>query len=224
MRAELEKRINRCFTLTPAVIGFSNVLLIVTLIVLGWPEWWRNINYETSPLNWFSSMQLALIGATAFLVFSTSFLCLNEPRQKRLLWMLLAFAFFYFSIDEQFQIHERLREFVFKPHHIGTNLPGIAPGDFLLVFYAIVGLCVASVLVGSLRACRPSLYWFFAAVCIAAVAVGLDAADWSSRSNRVQRTEQFIEEIGETLAEMSFLISFVLFYFSKLKKVLLEKA
>ncbi len=225
MNQSSEKEFSKIFCIIPAFVIAVNFLVIAVLVALGWPEWWKNINYELSELTWFSSLQLAFIGASAFQNFVA--LKLTDPNSpsilRRNLWLLLGMGFFFLSVDEAFQIHERLREGVFKPHNIGTNLPGIGPGDFLLVVYAIVGLFIAYHLFKLIRTTPIALRWFVSAVLLSVVMVLVDAADPTGRSVIHQRIEQFIEEIIETLAQMCFLISFLTFYLSTLKKAFVEK-
>ncbi len=45
-----------------AGIVFCNLFLVALFIAWEWPRWWENINYERSPLTWWSSLQLVLIG------------------------------------------------------------------------------------------------------------------------------------------------------------------
>lgn len=169
-------------------------------VVIGWdwPRYWVNINYERSALTWFSSIQLWTIALTClWIAWRTS---------ATRIWWALAGAFFFFSVDERFQFHERVREYFFKPHGIGTQLPGLHAGDFLFVLAAPVGIWVASRLWRLLS--RPARLRLAVGVVCAALAVVLDGFEWSTENEHLRRL-QFWEEILETAAQTGFLMGFL---------------
>jgi hypothetical protein len=195
---------------TPWLFTGAAMLFLATIIVASWPQWWRNVIYERSPLTWFSSTQLVLCG---FLSFTTFVLCsiapLPEKKSRRtLLWLFLAAAFLFLACDEFFQIHERLREGVFKPHNIGVNLPCIGPGDFLLPLYMVAGIIVAWQLLPFLRLDRHAALLFSIAVVVAATAVIVDLSYTGPIDTMRFFVFQFIEELLETGAQTLMLISF----------------
>jgi hypothetical protein len=189
----------------------GNLLVLSTFIAWGWPRYWVNINYERSPLTWFSSVQLLVIA----LVCAVNAACVRLPVDKLALkteqqraWPVLAAAFVFLSVDEQFQIHERLREGVFKPNEIGTELPGIAPGDFLPVLYAFAGIAVATRLWRYLDGDLGARAWLVAALMISAAAVLLDVVGVETIAPDWGRFAQFVEELLETGGQVGFLICF----------------
>ncbi len=175
----------------PAVLG-GNVLLLALLTIAGWPEWWLYINYERSPLTWFSSVQLLLLAATAAavaVVMRVPREGATETRGPARWWLALALAMVFLALDERFQFHERLREGVFKPHGIGTELPGIAAGDFVLVFYAAAGLFVATKLWRCFSGDHLARAYFGAALALALLATVFDAGDWGPLTLQEARRE-----------------------------------
>jgi len=206
----------RRFPYTPWRIGTSVLLLCSALIfpaVITWaayPQWWRHVNYEKSPLTWFSSMQLMLIavlGFTAFVLAGRS-AHVPAPAWCNRLWLVFSAAFAVLSLDERFQLHERLREGLFKPRAIGMDLPGIGPGDFLLPLYALGGLAVLCLLLPYFRSSRMSLTCLALAVTMTVVALALDVSHTAPGTDvMIFRRMQFTEEILETLAQSFFLIS-----------------
>jgi len=194
------------------VIVAVNIGFLSLVIAWDYPKWWININYERSPLTWFSSVQLLWLSlcsaAIAWLVFLLAER-LQHHHEQRFVWPSIACAFCYLALDERFQFHERLREGIFKPHQIGTHLPGIGPGDFMPVLYALAGLAIAARLLVYFRGDRSTQAWMIAALLIAAIATAMDTLDLAVSSNEAFRKEQFLEEIGETMAQACFSVVWV---------------
>jgi hypothetical protein len=187
------------------LVPVLNIFWVLMSLILTWPNWWLYINYEKSPLTWFSSVQLFTIGLTA--------LCLSIVETNLVgiwLWRALCGVFLFFSFDERFQIHEMLREKVFKPSGIGTELPGIGAGDFLFTVFAVIGVIFGFLLIRKLRPSRPVMILFVLAITISAVATMIDAQPIQVDDIPAARLEQFWEEILETLAQAFFLTSFVM--------------
>ena len=65
-------------------------------------------------------------------------------------WLLVGLGFFFLSFDEQFEIHETVRETVLKPHDVLTSVPGLKPGDVILPLYAVAGIWLTWVLLEDL--------------------------------------------------------------------------
>lgn len=191
----------------------ANIVFVLVAIFAGWPEWWIHINYEQSHLTWFSSTQLLAIATCSLMIATTCRLPtphMQAHRTQAGLWFALAGGFTYLALDEKFQIHERLREGIFKPHAIGTALPIIAPGDFLFLIYAVVGLAVGRKLLATLAEDRASRGLFLAALVASIAAVALDAFDIHSVALPTARALQFTEEMFETAAQAFFLTSFMM--------------
>ncbi len=194
----------------PLAIAGTNLGALLCFVLWDWPEWWVNVNFEASPLTWFSSVQLILIGLCCAL---NGLLARQEATGARLwreqgwAWLGLAAGFWFLSIDERFQIHERLREGFFKPRGIGTELPGIGPGDFMLLLYAAAGVAVCTRLwrYFQSRFARGAL---LAAILVALTSTVMDAIDFHSMAKETLRREQFVEEILETLAQMLLFVTF----------------
>lgn len=189
-----------------------NILFLGICIVSAWPEYWKHINYEESHLTWFSSIQLIFISLTCFSIWFHKFIQ-KQSKVSQFLWLSLGGGFFFFSLDEKFQIHERLREGVFKVHEIGTNISGVGKGDFLHLIFAAIGLVFSYFVVKEMKGKNGSLWFFLCAVVISLISVVSDATmdiPVQSSAEIVQefRAHQFTEEILETIAEALFLVSF----------------
>jgi hypothetical protein len=185
-------------------VPVGNFVWVFLSVYLAWPEWWIYVNYEQSPLTWFSSVQLMLIGVVCGAIAHFQ----NRARDLWL-WSGMGAAHFYFSLDERFQFHERMRDRFFKPHDIGTHIPGVGAGDFLFLIFAAAGLVVFYFLVRSMWKFRGPSLIFALGIVFALIAVISDAQPIQVNDLMAARTEQFWEEIFETLAQMSFLTSFV---------------
>lgn len=217
----MKKWVNKTTLIVIGAIFTINISFLFVAVWAGWPDWWVNINYELSPLTWFSSVQLILVGISCLSISALSGIQNArgaDPIDGGRLWGVLGIGFFFLAIDERFQIHERIREGIFKPHNIGTSLPGIGAGDFLLILYAAVGLIIAYKLFKSIKECAGARRWFIAAILLSAIAVCLDAPDMHRENLMFFRKMQFIEEIIETAAQASFLSSFILYF----RKILVE--
>ena len=201
--------------MVPWLYGGTTALFLCTISAWGWPHWWCMIIYERCPLTWYSSTQLVICG---FLLLPLWFIGTivhtdTKIRQRNRFVLFLALAFFFLSIDETFQIHERLREGVFKPHGIGTHLPGIAPGDFLFLIYAAAGIAIAWLLRPILKLDRRATLFFVAGMSLAAVSVGIDITHCSVASRDLfdaSAAWQVTEEICETASQSCMMIAFTL--------------
>jgi hypothetical protein len=193
-------------------LGFvlaANILWILVSVLLAWPEWWLYINYEKSPLTWFSSVQLLMIGVVCLSLVLVEGIR-NAARTTCGLWAALGAAFGFLSLDERFQIHERLREIVFKPHQIGTEIPGVGAGDFLPLLYAAAGLAISWFIWREMARNPIARSFLVVALFFAALSVVIDVQPINTLDIMAARREQFFEEIFETLGQMGFLCSFLM--------------
>jgi hypothetical protein len=194
-----------------------NAGFVLLCVAWGWPEWWQQINDEDAALSWFSSSQLLVSGlaclAVAFLREAEG---AKSPRRfDRLVWPLLACGFFFLSLDERFQIHESLRDGVFAPRGVGAGIPGVRPGDIAIPLYAAGGLAMAARLWALLG--RQARLLFGLGVAAAACAVLIDAFSMVGGDKHLR---QFVEELFETAAQMSFLTAFVAQFWEHARAVL----
>jgi hypothetical protein len=186
------------------------------LLVARWPEYWKWINFEDTPM---TSLEVAVMYTTALTAFiGGCFVWLRDEAGHRD-WWLLAGAFFYFALDDRFAIHERIRDNLLAPRGIRVPfLPWIGPGDFILLVYALVGLALLPRLLRITLRNKPSMYRFAAAAAVAFIAVLLDTIDLNRLPVKWQRLEQTVEEILELIAQVLFFQSFFLAWFSRLRQ------
>src|SRR5512133_325015 len=135
-------------------VGPRTLLTILLLIVpfvftsgivaASMPHWWIKINFENTPMSW---LQSTILSICAFLLlFNTLLLCQNKDdtcKKNILLNALTCCAFTLLSLDDAFQIHERIRGGLLQPNHIGSSLPFISDGDIVLPLYAFFGAFLA---------------------------------------------------------------------------------
>ncbi|MAX65759.1 MAG: hypothetical protein CME66_02385 [Halobacteriovoraceae bacterium] len=202
--------------LTIPFIFLFDCIFIVLCILAGGERYWDHISYEHSHLTWLSSLQLFFIGTTCLTIWigkSNNRLDLKKLKQFWL-WPFLGFSFIFLSLDEKFQIHERLREGVFKPNHIGTNLPGIGAGDFLHILFAVIGLALSYFIYKQIKKNKIALIYLILALIISLYTVISDAFSEIPNLNSSQtyieifRFHQFTEEILEILAQLFFFSTF----------------
>jgi hypothetical protein len=203
--------------------GFVAFVMVWAYYVEG--DSWRRIvvmfDSEGTPIAWFSSVQLLLVGLVAYGTHVVTRLRdhqLGRITRYRWVWPFLASGFVLLSLDEFFMFHEQLRERIMKPHDLLTSVPGFKPGDIGLFIYLAVGFGVAYFLVQALRPNKTAVRLFFAAIAVITPLVILDAFHvgilWDNLY--VRRLYLVTEEVGENIAELLFLLSFVLVFFDRL--------
>ena len=193
------------FELSTSVI-LANCGFLAIAVWYYWPYWWLAVNSDRSPRAWFFSVQLAAIGFASILCFYLSRLVTPLKRQN-ILWLFLGLGFLYLALDKHFSLHEMYREEFFIPHHIGTKLPGIRPGDITPLFYAAGGIAISFAIARMLKTTKNWL--LMGAVLLAAVAVVLDIGDFWMASNATQRLMQFVEKILQTGSQVMLLVFIV---------------
>lgn len=152
-------------------------------------------------MTWLQSVVLALAGVGAGLVGHVLRLA---DAGRRGIWWVLGAGFLALAVDERFALHERVRDRILAPRDVSLPLLSwIAPGDFLVLLLAVVGLALLPRVwrgLGSDRAARTALAL---GVVLALVAVGVDSIDpstWTIRAERIQQTGEEIVELGSGLA------------------------
>lgn len=225
----MNKKLDQIRLIFLGLFMVGNFGLIVLFILSKWPKYWEHINYEYSHLTWLSSVNLIFIGVFCLLAF-----ILTELRQPnghtigRYIIGLLGSGFLFLSLDEKFQIHEKLREKVFIPNEIGTEVPGIGAGDFLHILIAIFGLGISYFIFKSIKKSKLSIYLFSSALVLAFISVIVDATspvvrDDSTLSPAELMTSinhQFTEELLESSAIIFFGLTFINHFFIELKSSL----
>lgn len=193
------------FLLWGTVLGF-----LVLTAAAAWPEYWRFIAAETTPLAWLESVLLVLTAAvTGLIAFVEGLFGAGRASRKKVLgWCVVAAAFAWLALDERFALHERLRDRFLKPTGIKL-LPWMEAGDWLIPLYMVCGLLALWgiwKLIGDIRNARIFL---IIGLLIAVIAVGMDTIDIRSLDKGAERLLQSVEEGLETLAMTSFLSAFL---------------
>ena len=198
-----------------------NVFFPAALLISGLPAPWREFFGEHSPINWFSSVQCALLGLIGLGIYSLSRLGRasgSDSITRSWPWLVLALGFFFLSLDEQFEIHEKVRDSLLIPRGVLTDVPGLKPGDIVLPLYAVAGVVMTFTLVADLKRHRRSLVFFVAALALIVVTAFQDSLSWSVLSTRPVRPYQIVaEEVGEVWSQALFAVSLVLVFFAKLR-------
>ena len=101
-------------------------------------------------------------------------------------------------------------------------VPGFNPGDIGLFIPLFVGIALSYVIVQALKPNQHSVRLFIAAVLIITPLVFLDAfhIDWIWGNLNRRYIQIVTEEIGENLAELLFLLSFLLVFFDRLSDLM----
>lgn len=178
------------------------------LMALAWPKFWPFINFDDTPMNDYQST--LLLAASAVAVLNASRGARMGDRRERHGWLLISLAFLYLALDEQFMIHETVRNQVLRPYGRLSLLPWVAAGDYLPLLYASVGVALLP-RIWPFVARSPGTRWrFAAAILLAGTAVTLDSIDWHEPPGHWLGREQFIEECMEAMAYTLFVASFLM--------------
>lgn len=202
----------------------ANVLFPLTLFLVGLPEPWDAFYGEESPVNWFSSVQCAILGVwgcAVFLITRAGRLAGSDPIPRAWPWLVVSLGFFFLSFDEQFEIHENTRELFLKPRGWFTDIPGLKSGDVVLPFYAVAGIFLTYLLVKDLRRNRRSMVVFLCALALIFITAVQDSMQLRVfRIPWVRHTQIVAEETGEIWAQALFAVSLVVLFFDKLRAFL----
>lgn len=170
-----------------------------------WPAYWAWIAPEQTPMTWLESVMLVLSAAAALSLAASVRM---RGHGGMMPWLVVAAGFGYLALDERFALHERVRDGYLAPREVSAPfLPWVAPGDFVLLGYAVVGLALLPVVLrafsGELRARRV----FLAGVVLAALAVAGDSFDVQAMSTAMEIRVQTAEEIVELGSTTCFLLA-----------------
>lgn len=180
-------------------MGLLLGILVVTglLMMARWPAYWTWVAPEQAPVTFF---QVALLLGAAF---SAALLCFvaalrAASRQDVVVWAVLATGFVVLALDDQFYLHQRLRDVYLAP--LGVGLPWGSPGDYVLVVYAAAGLVFLPLVLRLLATDRFALALFVAGVVLTAAVVAADTFDVERMTLATERLQQTLEEVAEGLA------------------------
>ncbi|MFI6575348.1 hypothetical protein ACIBFB_06070 [Nocardiopsis sp. NPDC050513] len=177
------------------------VLAPLALAAARWPRYWEWIAPELTPMTWLQSVALVLAGAGCGLVA----LVLGRTGERpRWIWPLLGAGFVALAVDDRFALHERVRDGYLAPRGVTVPfLPWVAPGDFLILGVAVVGLALLPSVWRAMRPDRGATAALVVGVVLSATAVGVDSVDpatWSVSAERLQQSLEEVAELGGGLA------------------------
>jgi hypothetical protein len=174
-----------------------------------WDLFWG----EGNAITWFSSVQLLVVAGAAYANHQTARLTAgvdDDARSTRAwVWGVFALGFLFLALDEEFELHETLRERVLKPGHLFGDIPFISPGDVGLWIYLAVGLAFTAFLLLELRRHRVALGLFVAALVLTASFTVIDSLPPEMELQIGFFWTSFYEESGEIWAQWLFLASFL---------------
>ncbi len=177
--------------------------------------YWKLFKSEGNLANWWSSMQLILVGVLAWLNYRLRRLMVEagvlEPLPQSWVWLVFALGFIVFAIDENFNFHEWLRRELFRANDLFTHSRYIIGGDVGLYLFFIVGLAFVPFLLKELKSHPPVFRLFFTALALTVPLMVID-----SLKDRVMRQwwnwrfwDYFFEEQGEIVAQLLFALAFL---------------
>ncbi|QJD86737.1 hypothetical protein [Cohnella herbarum] len=209
----ISSEIKLLLVLWTAVMGF-----LLLLIAAAWPQYWRFIAAETTPLAWLESVLLLLVAGIAGLNAFVGTIDGDMNRKSISGWTLLAAAFAWLALDERFALHERLRDRVLKPTGIKL-LPWMEAGDWLIPLYAVCGIAALWGIWRLIGANRSARVFLVVALCVSVCAVAMDTIDIRRLDKSAERLLQSVEEGLETIAMTSFLSSFLCVWMERIRSL-----
>lgn len=203
------KKINH-IEIIVTILSCTIVTLFIALLVISkWPKWWEYIIFERTPMTWLESILLFLCAITAFSCGMLTYISKNSKQSS--LWLIISTGFILLTLDERFAIHERIRDSILAPRGVKLSIfAWTSPGDFILLIVCIISLCFVPFIYKLFEQRKASLILFISAFIVTIVAIVFDSIEWKESIMEIQRIEQFLEEILETLAMLLFFNSFFL--------------
>ncbi|WP_305785688.1 hypothetical protein [Symbioplanes lichenis] len=186
------------------LVAGAGGVAVATPLVLGaarWPRWWLEIAPEQTAMTWLQSVVLVLVAAGCALAAAAR---TGMGRG----WLLLGAGFAALAVDERFAVHERVRDQLLAPADVTVPfLPWVAPGDFLMLAYAVAGLLVLPRVARCFRDDRGARIALLTGIACALVAVGTDSIDPATWTLAQERVQQSLEECFELAADLCFAVA-----------------
>jgi hypothetical protein len=197
-------------TLLTTIVLVVPIAFTFCIVAATMPQWWIKINFENTPMSW---LQSTILSTCAFLLLLNTLLLYRHKagtsRNNIILYAMICCAFALLSLDEAFQIHERIRGGLLQPNHIGTSLPFIGAGDIVLPLYAFFGTFLACFFLKSISRNKKASLLFKLGFIVSVCAVIIDTIEFIPKSDISSfRVIQFAEELLELCAQSLFLSSF----------------
>ena len=200
------------------VMVAANVLVPLVLFIhadYNGEAYWRMYRGERHAVDWFSSLQMVILAVVAYanyqLADAARRLCAERAARHRGMWAVFALGFLVLALDERFNIHEALRDSVFEPSGLFTEVGWLLPGDVGLYLVFFIGIACSVFLRDDLIRARYALAFFIAALALTLPTLIIDSlrdsamAEWPMR----RFLDYTFEEVGEIWAQLFFLLSFL---------------
>lgn len=179
-------------------------------------DYWRMFRGNHTVVEWFSCIQLLTIALVAFVNYEmvriSRQLKIPEKGSAEWIWLWLSLGFFIFGLDERFDLHEAMRDYIFRPAGIGVDLSYVIDGDIGLYLFYFIGLGFSVFLIKELRSQPKALLFCLLALMLTLPTVVIDAmpgsAMWGWQYRRFW--DYTFEELGEVWAQLFFLLSFLI--------------
>lgn len=186
-------------------------LLLWLVAALRGDELWSYLQGEENAVTWFSSVQLLLVGLSAWFNFAAQAVLDPDRARRGWIWLVFGAGFVTLGVDERFSFHERLRDEVVAPADRFTEISFLEPGDIGLYIVFLVGLVCAVFLLRQLKRNPPALPLFLSALILSLVIVVMDSlrGEISYNLPMADFWNYVFEEIGELWAQCLFLLSFL---------------
>jgi hypothetical protein len=209
---------DRGLALSPRILSARHIIVWIAVAVavsaplllaaVRWPRWWTDIAPEQTPMTWLQSVVLVVAGLAAALAGIADNVRGGEHHRR---WLILTAGLLTLAIDERFAIHERIRDGVLAPRGISIPfLPWVAPGDFLILGCAAIGLTLLPKIVPLLRPDPTATRALMLGVILAVIAVGTDSVDPATWTLAQERAQQSLEECIELASGLSLLAAILL--------------
>lgn len=178
------------------------------------PNFVAGIAHENSPLNWFSTVIFWSLGILCFFIWiAPKKVAENTDKFPTWFWIILSCGFFFLSLDDQFQFHEKFRDQEINPNG-NFHLPFLEKGEFQIPFYILVGFFIYRFLVKKIQKKLITNY-LAAGMILGLFAVGLDTLTFVHEHFSIVYT-QTIEECLEYAAMSCWLAALTEYYFDLL--------
>ncbi|MDA8371422.1 MAG: hypothetical protein M0026_16380 [Nocardiopsaceae bacterium] len=197
-----QRRVERLALVGVPVLAGAFVLLLAGA---KWPRYWEWIAPEQTPMTWLESVLMVLCAGVALLLAAARYLRAEAGSGR---WLVLAAGFAFLALDERFALHERVRDGYLAPRGATLPfLPWVAPGDFIILAYGVIGLALLPFVLPAFRGDRRSLRWLITGVVFAAAAVIGDSFNVHAMSPMVEARQQTLEEVAELASSVCFLLA-----------------
>ena len=220
---EENKSLNDGRVFTTGLIVISVLALCLVLILFGEYLWGDTSKLfgEGRPGTYISVLLLLLISFSCFKIYALrSEVGSKKLFEPKLIWLLMAFGFFFLALDDAIKIHENIEKVVLKHFELAETAVSDRLDDVIIALYAAIGA-------GVLYICRSELrrYKFLFGYLLAGFAVlffmivldlisnGLGFLLWLGASEDAaelwETNLSTLEEVSKVLAGAIFLSGFL---------------